>query len=54
METITKITVNTSDFDKTAYMILLINKVNELTGKVNELNYTVGVLHEWKLQKEGI
>jgi flagellar hook-associated protein FlgK len=32
----------------------LIDKVNELTQKVNELNYEISVIHEWKLQKEGI
>ena len=33
---------------------ILIDKVNELTQKVNELNFEVAVLHEWKLKKEGI
>ena len=32
----------------------LIDKVNELTQQVNELNYELSVIHEWKLQKEGI
>lgn len=54
MKTIERITVNTSDFDKTAYIIMLINKVNELTDKLNDLNYEVAGIHEWKLEKEGI
>jgi len=25
-----------------------------LAAKIDELDYTVGIIHEWKLEKEGI
>jgi len=33
---------------------ILIDKVNELTEKLNELNFEVAGIHEWKIEKEGI
>jgi len=57
MKTIEKIKIKLSepDLDVSMYAInILIEKVNELTQVVNELNYEVGVIHEWKLEKEGI
>jgi len=32
----------------------LIDKVNELTQKLNELDFEVKGIHEWKIEKEGI
>ena len=32
----------------------LIDKINELTETINELNFEVQGLHEWKIEKEGI
>jgi len=57
MKTIEKIKIKLSepDLDVSMYAInILIEKVNELTQVVNDLNYEVGVIHEWKLEKEGI
>lgn len=57
MKTIKKLEfrMNTlKDQEASAIVNNLIDKINELTEIVNELNYTVGVLHDWKLQKEGI
>jgi len=33
---------------------VIVSKINELIEKINELNYEVGVIHEWKIEKEGI
>ena len=32
----------------------LLDKVKELTRAINELNSEVAVIHEWKIEKEGI
>jgi hypothetical protein len=32
----------------------MIDKINELTERVNELDYELSVIHEWKIEKEGI
>ena len=42
------------DQETSAIINNLIEKINELTQTLNGLNYEVGVLHDWKLQKEGI
>jgi len=42
------------DQETSAIINNLIDKINELTETVNGLDYEVGVLHDWKLQKEGI
>ena len=48
MKTIKKMEVNYPTAQE------LMAKINELIEKINELNFEVAVIHEWKLQKEGI
>jgi len=46
---------NYSDAHELAGVInVLIDKVNELTQELNELKFEVAVIHEWKIEKEGI
>lgn len=55
MKTIEKIIVNNScDAESPGYVLVLINKVNELIQKINDLNFEVAGIHEWKIEKEGI
>ena len=53
--TIEKIQIRLSEHTDTNDAInILIDKINELIQTVNELNFEVAGIHEWKLEKEGI
>ena len=55
MKTIKKIKIRLSVNEENSAVINdLIDKINELTDIINDLNFEISVLHEWKLQKEGI